>query len=412
MSVVNTHERLLISRYLLPGIGGRLALLIAAIGCAGVAIGVASLVLVVSFMNGAEARLAGQIASVDGHIFATPQRHRLADWRGLERRVEHTAGVATATPSLEGAALITAAGRSFGADLQGLQSAELASSWTFRSNSNLIVGRPPFRSGTIALGSGLASQLGVTVGDHAAVTLPRFDRGSLNVENFDFLITGIVSTDVYAFDSRRVIMPVDDLRTILANGDTFSKISIRLTEPGQQKEVLASLKKRLGSGTVFTTWQDMNAALFAALTQERLAMTIIISLVTLIALSNILSSMVMLVRHKAREIAILRTCGMSRYSIAKVFVGVSAVIGLTGEVAGLGLGFGLKAAKDSIARGLLAVTPHPPIELNVFLSLPLTISGGETAWIIALVSTGVLLSTIYPAIRAAAVDPASVLRYT
>ncbi len=107
-------------------------------------------------------------------------------------------------------------------------------------------------------------------------------------------------------------------------------------------------------------------------------MTLIMSLVTLIALSNVLSSMVKLVRYKAREIAILRTMGMSRYSTAKVFV-VGATIGFVGELAGLALGFGLKAAKDPVTAGVSAMMDHPPIELDVLLSLPLVISSTEIA---------------------------------
>ena len=385
---------------------------IAAIGCAGVAIGVASLVLVVSFLNGAEARLRGQIASVDGHVFVTGHCHQLTSWRRLEQKVRQTPGVASAASSLEATGLITVQGRSFSADLRGVEAASMLSSPMFRRKSALMLGRPPSQPGTIALGSGLASQLGVTVGDHVAVTVPSFAAGSLTVDNFDFAVTGIVSTDVYAFDSRRAIMPAADLRRILHRGEAFNRINVRLSHPDQQPSVVAVLKSRLGPGIRLTTWQQMNHALFSALAQERLAMTVIISLVTLIALSNILSSMVMLVGYKAREIAILRTVGMSRYSIAKVFVGVGTAIGLAGEAAGLSVGFGLRAAKDTIAHGLLAVAPHPSVELDVFLSLPLMISGEEVAWIITLVSTGVLISTLYPALRAAAIDPASVLRYT
>jgi lipoprotein-releasing system permease protein len=156
----------------------------------------------------------------------------------------------------------------------------------------------------------------------------------------------------------------------------------------------------------------MNAALFSALSQEKLPMTVVISIVTIIALSNILSSMVMLVRYKSREIAILRTVGMSRRSIAKVFVGVGAAIGFAGETAGLGVGLSLKAAKDPITQAIAAHTARPSMELDVLLSLPLAISGTEITWVVALVSIGVLLSTFYPAMRAAAIDPASVLRHT
>ena len=412
MSLLTTFEKLLASRFLVPGAGGRLALLIAAIGCAGIMIGVASLVLVVSFMNGAEVRLAGQIASADGHLFVSGPRLRIARPGKVQRTLESIRGVQAATASLDASGLITAGGRSFAANLQGVQPSQISVSPLFNGSAHSIAGAAPTSSGTMALGSDLADRLGIAPGDHAAITMVRFDRDGLAVDNHDLAVSGVVSTQVQSFDSRRVIMPIADLRAILRTDSVASKINVRLSDPEHQDAVVAAIKERLGPGYTVATWQSMNATLFTALAQERLAMTLIISLVTLIALSNVLSSMVMLVRYKVREIAILRTMGMSRYSTAKVFIVVGVAIGLVGELAGLALGFGLKAAKDPITAGISAMMDHPPIGLEVLLSLPLVISPTEIAWIVALVSIGVVTSTIYPALRAAAVDPASVLRHT
>lgn len=406
------HERLLISRYLWPGRAGRFILLVAAIGCAGVAIGVASLVLVVSFMNAADARLGGQIASADGHIFITGRRNALGTWSGLERKLSHTAGVADATSSVRATGLVTVAGRSLGADLQGIAPSSMANFPMFDRRSDALLGHSPVQARTIALGSDLASRLGVSPGDHAAITIPRLVGGDLEVRNFDFLVTGIITTQDYAFDSSRVVMPMDDLRNIVERDGSSTNITVWLTHPEQQHDWKAAIRGQLGPNFIVRSWRDMNTALFAAVAQERLAMTLVVALVTLIALSNIMCSMVMLVRHKAHEIAILRTIGMSRYSVAKVFFVVGAAIGLAGELAGLGVGLGLKAVKDPAVQVARAQLQHPPMELDVLLSLPLSISGAQLAWVIALVSTGIVLSTIYPALRAAAVDPALALRHT
>ena len=389
-----------------------MALLIAAIGFAGVTIGVASLVLVISFMNGAEARLAGQIASADGHIFVSAGRLGIKHPAKLEQALAKIDGVEAATASLDGTGIIGVNGRLFAADLQGLTPSSMVKSPLFRGKAAMVIGRPPTRPGTLAIGSDLATRLGVGLGDHAAISTIQNDGGTLGLANYDFVVSSIISMDVYAFDSRRAIMSVNDLRPILNSATSATKVSVRLKESDAQDTVLALMRQHLPAGYMFSTWQSMNIVLFTALWQEKIAITIVISIVTLIALSNILSSMVMLVRYKSREIAILRTMGMSKKSVVKVFVGVGAIIGLAGEVAGLGVGLSLKAAKDPITQALRTQFSHPPIELDVLLSLPLAISGNEIAWIVALVSAGVFLSTLYPAIRASAIDPATVLRYT
>lgn len=167
--------------------------------------------------------------------------------------------------------------------------------------------------------------------------------------NYEFTVSSIFRADVLAVDGRRVIMPADDLRQVLGTSTVANRINIVLDDLDLQETTLEAIRIVIGKGYRTETLRDLNTALFGALDQERLAMTVVISIVTVIALSNIMSSMVMLGRYKAREIAILRTMGMSKVSVAKVFVGVGAAMGLAGEVAGLGIGLALKAAKDPVA---------------------------------------------------------------
>lgn len=385
-------------------------MLVAAIGCIGVAIGVAALVLVLSFMNGADAQLGGQIASADGQIFVT-RRNPLGTWSGVQQAVRHQKEVAVATASLNVTAMITVQGRSIGAELQGIKPTEMHSIPALAPGAAALIGHAPLQTGTVAIGSGLATQLGVSLGDHVTLTFPRLNAGIVQIDNFDAQIAGVVNTGISAFDRSRVIMPADDLRSRARFNRFADKISIWLNSPEQEQGV-NRLRQSLGPDVLVRTWREMNRSLVAALYQERLAMTTIISLVTIIALSNITSSMVMMVRQRSREIAILRTMGMSRYSVARVFIGVGAVIGMVGELAGLAIGFGLKLAKDPVAQALQARMSHPPYELKILLSIPLAITTNQIAWIFALVSTGVILSTLYPALRAAAVDPAVALHYT
>lgn len=405
-------ERMLVARYLWPGAGGRLVLLVAAIGCAGVAIGVASLVLVVSFMNGAEARLATGIASVDGHLTISRPGQRMADWPRLRGIAAATPGVAAAVPVLARPGMVTVAGRVAPADLQGMAPADIDRSPAFADGGMLIAGTAPRREGDVAIGSDLASKLGVMPGEPLAITTASVGAdGGLVVDNHGARVAGIVHTESYAFDARRVVLPIEHLRTIARSAGEVSRIDVTLADPDRLETAATTLRRRLGSGVDVRTWRAMNARLFAALAQEKVAMGIVTAIVTVVALFNILSSMVLLGRSKAREIAILRTMGASRWSVAKVFVAVGGAIGLTGELAGLGLGFGLRAMKDPVTAWAGAhLAPNSP-ELAVLLDLPLIISGGEVAWITAWVALGVLASALYPAMRAAAVDPVAVLRY-
>lgn len=409
--LLSAHERLLARRYLFPGVGGRLMLLVAAIGVAGVMIGVASLILVVSVMNGAQARLAGQVASVDGHLAVTRIGHTLPDWRRLTRQVAAIDGVARAVPTLRQSGLVTFAGRTAPADFQGLRLSDMRRLPAFGRPDAFVTGALPTHPGDVAVGIGVADRLGIGTGDGIAVTTVRIDAdGQLAIASTPLIVAGIYRTGAAAYDDQRVIASLVDVQRVFGRGDIASRIDIAARDDDVATRLAPMLHTRLTAPIIIHDWRELNATLFQAMAQEHVAMAAIVAMVTGIALANILSTMGMLVRFKAREIAILRTMGMSAGSVARVFLMVGAVIGVAGEIAGLALGLGLKASKDMIADAVWHQTGPSP-ELAILRDLPLTLPATELAVIVAGVLAGVLLASLFPAIRAARLDPARILRH-
>jgi lipoprotein-releasing system permease protein len=409
--ILPAHERLLARRYLFPGTGGRLMLLVAAIGCAGVMIGVAALILVVAVMNGAEARLAGQIASVDGHLAVTRVGHTLPDWRRLARRAASVDGVVRAIPTLQQSGLVTVAGRVAPVEFQGLRLPDMHRLPAFRGGAAFVTGTLPARTGEIAVGLGIADRLGIGTGDPVAVTTARIDRdGRLAIATTPLTVAGIYRTGATTYDDARVIAPLADVQRLFARGDVASRIDIAATDDAAATRLAPRLRARLAPRAIVHDWRDLNAALVTTMAQEHVAMAAIIAMVTVIALANILSTMGMLVRFKAREIAMLRTMGMSAGSVARVFVAVGVAIGVTGELAGVALGLGLKAAKDPVADAI-GRWAGPSPELAILRDLPLVVSTPELATIATAVMAGIVAATLIPATRAAALDPARILRH-
>lgn len=405
-AVVTAAERLLIGRYLWPGRAGRAASLVAAIGCAGVAIGVASLLLVLAVMNGAEARLAVQIGGADGQVAISRPGGDLANWRDIAGVAAHAPGALAVTPSLTADGLATVAGRVEAAELRGLRPADLT-----HAPGRLVDGRAPVGEGEALIGSGLARRLGVMAGDALAIgtVVPDAESGVRPVTRA-MRVAGVFETGLAEVDDRRVLLSIHGLRELAGRPETIDRLDLRLAKPEQAAAAAAQLRRRVPKGVLVRTWEQMNAALVTAQRQERVAMTAITAMVTLIALSNVLSSLVMLVRFKRREIAMLRTMGLTRAGVASVFVTVGTAIGASGGLAGLALGGVLIAGKDRLVAAIVRLTGAASPELDVFLSLPLLVTRAEVAGILLAVGLGAVLSTLYPAIRAAAVDPVQALR--
>jgi len=228
-----------------------------------------------------------------------------------------------------------------------------------------------------------------------------------------YAITAIFEVGVYDYDETFIVMPIPDAQTLLLTGDSIGMIEVTTTDADRVGEFLAPLARKLQGQAVVTDWKTINLSLFEALQVERVAMFFALSVIVLVAAFNILSSLVMLVRSKTRDIAILRTMGATRKSLLKIFVTTGSVIGAIGTLAGLLLGFIVLLFRQPIVRAIEVLTGQSLWDPSIrFLTeLPAKPEVDEVL-LISLMAMGLsFLATLYPAYRAAGTDPVQVLRY-
>jgi lipoprotein-releasing system permease protein len=270
-------------------------------------------------------------------------------------------------------------------------------------------------SGTVAIGSRLAETLGAGPGSQITLWNPEGRStvmGTVPREE-TYTVGAIFEIGVYDYDKAFVLLPMQDAQELLLMGDQVNDVEIQTTDPDRVQEIVAPLRRMIQGRGVIVDWRQMNSALFEALEVERVAMFVVLSLIVLVAVFNILSSLIMLVRAKTRDIAILRTMGASRRGMMKVFMTVGVTIGSLGIVLGIILGAVFLYFRQDVVDAIQAVTGQNLWDPSVrFLTdLP---AKPNTVEILAIIVTALVLSflaTLYPAYKAASTDPVQVLRY-
>ena len=402
------HERHLIARYLWPGAGGRLVLLVAAIGCTGVMIGVAALVLVIAVMNGAQTRLADSVAPVDGHLSITlPAGARLTEAQ-VAAMIARIPGVVRTEPIREITAGLSIDGRITPITLQGRDPRTL---YRLVPTMHSALAHSPDPANAVAIGQTAALQLGLFPGDRIAIgrVVLGPDR-TLSLDLAPARVAAFYPDDDKGGDRVTVYAPLDSLPILQNDSAVTRRVAVVLADAAQEAAVTAAIRRRLGPAYPIISWQQANRALLAALVTEKIGMTIAVGLVTLVALFNILSSMTLLARAKRREIAILRTMGVTARSIMRIFATVGSIIALIGAGIGLSLAAALLTQRAGIVAAVRHLSPARQAEWDVFLSLPIGISARELAVIALSVLAGAVLASLYPAWRAGRTSPALVLR--
>ncbi len=411
--MLTVFERTIARRYLLPARSEAFIFLVAAISMVAVMLGVAALIIVMSVMNGFRVELLDRIVGLNGHALIQGYGGRLDNWEDLLDKARKTDRVVSASPLIEQPLLATFNGRVEGIIVRGNDSENIQG-----LNTQLVSGNVndiTAESEKIAIGVGLAQNLGARVGDRITIINPQGRATPFGTvpREISYEIGAIFEIGVYDFDKLFVIMPIPDAQTLLLSGDSIGMIEITTENADEVNEIIAPLIPEVGNKGIVVDWQSLNASVFDALKVERVVMFVILSIIILVAVFNILSSLIMLVRAKTRDIAILRTMGASRRSILKVFVFVGTVVGIIGAGAGTVLGLGLLAVRQPIVGGVQYLTGATLWDPSVrFLTeLPSKTDPWEVVLIVILAIGASFLATLFPAFKAANTDPVQVLRY-
>ena len=398
---------------MLPGRGEAVIALVASISIGVVMLSVAMLVIVMSVMNGFRAELIDKITGLNGHAIIQAYGGRLENWEQVLEEVRATEGVVEASPLIEQPLMATFNGRVEGVILRGNTPEDIGA-----ISPNVLMGdidtlQPG--ANNVAIGSRLAMNLGARLGDVITLINPQGRSTPFGTvpRQVGYTITAIFEVGIYDYDETFVIMPIPEAQTLLLTGDSIGMIEVTTTDPDNVGQILAPLARRLQGQAVVTDWKSINQSLFEALQVERVAMAFALSVIVLVAAFNILSSLVMLVRSKTRDIAILRTMGATRKSLLKIFVTTGSVIGALGTLAGLILGFLILLFRQQIVKVIELMTGQNlwDPEIRFLTELPAKTDPVEVLLICAMAMGLSFLATLYPSYRAAGTDPVQVLRY-
>jgi lipoprotein-releasing system permease protein len=376
-------------------------------------LGVAALVIVMSVMNGFRAEMFDKIVGLNGHAIIQAYGGRLDDWQGVLKDVRQTPGVTKASPIIEQPLLVTFNGRVEAILARGNTGPDIANLQSKLKAGSLAEVKPGTED--VAIGSQLAQNLGAQVGDVITIINPagRATPFGTVPRQIAYRIAAIFEIGIYDFDESYVVMSIPQAQTLLLTGDSIGMIEVTTANPDRVDQYLAPLTRELAGRAVVTDWKKMNASLFEALAVERVAMFVVLSIIVLVAVFNILSSLIMLVRAKTRDIAILRTMGATRRSLLKVFVTAGFCIGAAGTLAGLALGFVFLYFRQPIVHAVEIVTGQNLWDPSIrFLTeLPSRPDPVEITTISIMALVFSFLATLYPAYKAASTDPVQVLRY-
>ncbi|OKL43709.1 lipoprotein-releasing ABC transporter permease subunit [Pseudovibrio exalbescens] len=381
----------------------------------GIMLGVATLIIVMAVMNGFRSELLTKILGINGHVLVQPIDSRLDDFDAVTARLEGLDGVKFAMPFVEGQAMVSGPAADLGALFRGVRKADLDKLPLVSQNiqAGTLEG---FDEGQgIAVGSRLARSLGVALGDPIRVITP---RGSITPMGMTprvkaYPVTAIFEIGMSEYDGSIVFMPFNEAQLYFNMEGEATGVEVYAEDPDSVGGIRQAVEEGAGRPTYVTDWRQRNMTFFSALEVERNVMFLILTLIVLVAALNIISGMTMLVKDKGRDIAVLRTMGASRGAVMRIFVITGASIGTFGTLAGVALGTVVCLNIESIRQGIswLTRTELFSPELYFLSKLPAEMDSMETLAVVGMALSLSFLATLYPAWRAARLDPVDALRY-
>jgi lipoprotein-releasing system permease protein len=381
----------------------------------GIALGVATLIIVMSVMNGFRAELLGRILGLNGHIIVQSITGSIPGYDATVARIRQIPGITNATPFIEGQVLANAQGESFGALVRGLSPDDLKRLTTVSSTINPAVLAGFGKDDSVILGSRLAQKLGLAPGMTVTLVAPNGDvtpfGSTPRIKTYR--VAGTFNIGMSEYDETYIFMPLKEAQLFFGLGDAAQGIEVMVTQPDNVAAWESSVQRAAGPAARLVDWQQMNSSLFGALNVERNVMFLILTLIILVAALNIISGLIMLVKDKGGDIAILRTMGASKGAVMRVFFIAGAFIGTTGTVLGVLIGIVFCANIERIRQFLSNITGTTLFDPTIyFLSqMPAKIDPYEVIAVIVMALSLSFLATLYPSWRAARLDPVEALRY-
>ena len=380
----------------------------------GIVLGVATLIIVMAVMNGFRQELFDKMLGLNGHV-VVHSLGEFTDYDEVANRVRKVEGVKYALPLVEGQVLISTPYASSGALVRGLREADLKSLKSISSNIHFGTLDGFDDNPALALGSRMANSLNVKVGDEVSILTPRGPSTALGtaprVKRYP--VAAIFEIGMSEYDASILFMPLNEAQRYFSQPDTVTVLEVVLDSPDEVADLAPKIITAGGPTIYVSDWRQRNATFFTALQVERNVMFLILALIVLVAALNIISGLIMLVKDKGRDIAILRTMGATRGAVMRVFFIAGASIGIVGTIAGFSLGVLVCLNIDRI-RGVIAWltdTELFPAELYYLSQLPADMDTGETGTVVVMALVLSVLATVYPSWRASRLDPVDALRY-
>ncbi|MDH5488473.1 MAG: lipoprotein-releasing ABC transporter permease subunit [Rhodospirillaceae bacterium] len=381
----------------------------------GIALGVATLIIVMAVMNGFRAELMNRILGLNGHISVYNQSRVMEDFDAQAIVVRGVPGVVSVTPMIEGQVMASVGNVSRGAVVRALRSDDI-------KNRPIIADNIEYGSldafgpdDTVAIGAELAKRLGLFVGEKVTLISPNGRATAFGTvpRMRAFRVVAIFKVGMFEYDSGFIFMPLHAAQVYFSMPEKVTNLEVFVEDPDKTKPIGHEIRKTLGIKARVHDWQQANSSFFNAIQVERNVMFLILTLIIIVAAFNIISSLIMLVKDKGADIAILRTMGATRGMIMRVFFLAGASIGVIGTFSGMILGLWVASNIELIRQWVQSITGAELFAAEIYFltQLPAKIDPVEVVSVVLMGLGLSLFATIYPSWRAARTDPAEALRY-